>query len=173
MNAPIAIPNAFCSYCGQRHTADTFPKTCTACGQVTYVNPLPVAVALVPVKIGIQPIGLLLVQRGIEPKRGEWALPGGFMERGETWEHAVWRETFEETGISINEASVRLYDQGTTPNSNLLVFGVCDPIDADALLGFEAHGETMGLSALRTVNELAFPMHTRAAHRWLREHRLV
>ena len=42
---------------------------------------------------------VLLVQRKHEPFQGSWALPGGFVEYGETTEHAVMREVQEETGL--------------------------------------------------------------------------
>ncbi|MDD3493531.1 MAG: NUDIX hydrolase [Candidatus Thermoplasmatota archaeon] len=42
---------------------------------------------------------LLLIQRGREPFRGRWALPGGFVEYGETVEAAVVREVREEAGL--------------------------------------------------------------------------
>ncbi len=43
---------------------------------------------------------ILLIKRGNEPFRGQWALPGGFVEYGETTEEAVIREVQEETGIT-------------------------------------------------------------------------
>jgi 8-oxo-dGTP diphosphatase len=44
---------------------------------------------------------LLLVQRGQEPSRGSWSLPGGRVESGESPEAAVAREVLEETGLRV------------------------------------------------------------------------
>ena len=51
---------------------------------------------------------ILWIRRGIEPDRGKWALPGGFMETGETPEQAACRELAEETGIIANPDALTL-----------------------------------------------------------------
>jgi len=44
---------------------------------------------------------VLLVQRGQEPLKGEWSLPGGAVEVGETLEAALAREVHEETSLDV------------------------------------------------------------------------
>ncbi len=43
----------------------------------------------------------LLVRRGSEPLRGEWSIPGGTLELGETLAEGVARELLEETGLVV------------------------------------------------------------------------
>ena len=69
---------------------------CPACATVHYENPLNV-VGTVPVW-GEQ---VLLCQRAIEPRRGFWTLPAGFLELGETTAQGALRETDEEAGAKI------------------------------------------------------------------------
>lgn len=67
----------------------------------SYKYPRP-AVTADCVVFGINPEGerlLLLVQRGNEPFKGMWALPGGFLNMDETLEQCARRELKEETGI--------------------------------------------------------------------------
>jgi len=44
---------------------------------------------------------VLLIKRGIEPHKGEYAIPGGYMDRDETAEDACIREVLEETGLQV------------------------------------------------------------------------
>lgn len=51
----------------------------------------------------LQPGGVLLIRRGKPPGMGNWALPGGAQEVGETAEAAARRELLEETGLEVGE----------------------------------------------------------------------
>ena len=72
---------------------------CTVCSTVHYENPLNV-VGTVPVW-GDSGDEVLLCLRNIEPRRGKWTLPAGFMELGETTAEGAHRETHEEAGAQI------------------------------------------------------------------------
>jgi 8-oxo-dGTP diphosphatase len=48
----------------------------------------------------------LLVERGREPLKGYWSLPGGLVETGELLEAAIVREVFEETGLRVRPSGI-------------------------------------------------------------------
>lgn len=59
----------------------------------------------------------LLIRRGSEPLRGEWSIPGGMLELGESLQQGVARELFEETGLHVRVLEVievfdRIYGKG-------------------------------------------------------------
>jgi ADP-ribose pyrophosphatase YjhB (NUDIX family) len=70
---------------------------CPACATVHYQNPLNVVGTLPVLDDG----RVLLCRRAIEPRRGYWTLPAGFMELGETAAEGAARETAEEAGAQI------------------------------------------------------------------------
>jgi len=72
---------------------------CPACATIHYQNPLNV-VGTVPVW-GPEGEQVLLCLRNIEPRRGKWTLPAGFMELGESTAAGAVRETVEEAGAQI------------------------------------------------------------------------
>ena len=69
----------------------------------TYKYPRPALTAdCVVITKGEMP-EVLLIQRGDEPYKGQWAFPGGFMEMDETMEECAIRELKEETGLELSE----------------------------------------------------------------------
>ncbi|MFE5244777.1 MULTISPECIES: NUDIX domain-containing protein [unclassified Streptomyces] len=159
------MKDSHCGFCGAPYAADTWPRTCAACGHTAYSNPLPVAVALLPVT-GPQGTGLVVITRTIPPHKGGIALPGGYVDRAEDWRHAVVRELREETGIPADETDVRLADALSSPDGHLLLFGLLPRRPADELPPSAPTDETSGYEVLRTPDELAFPLHTRAVRSW-------
>ncbi len=148
--------NSHCSFCGQAfEPAAPWPRTCNRCGQVSYLNPLPVAVALAPVDDG-----LLAVRRGIEPGRGRLALPGGYINLGETWQQACAREVNEETGLTLDPAEIREFAVRSAPDNALLIFGLARPRRLADLLPFTLDAETLECLILKQPEELAFSLHT-------------
>lgn len=155
-----------CSYCGHGFPPDpNWPRTCASCGHTTYANPLPVAVALQPVRDS-SGTGLVVVRRTIEPSRGTLALPGGFIETGETWQNAVVRELGEETRIPADAADVTLAGVLTDLDGHLLVFGLLPVRESSELLAPAPTDETDGWQLIHGPTELGFPLHTEAATGW-------
>jgi ADP-ribose pyrophosphatase YjhB (NUDIX family) len=124
-----------------------------------------VAVCLLPVE-DAGGTALVVIRRAIEPSRGRLALPGGFMEVGESWQRAVVRELEEETRIAASARDVTLADVLTDEAGYLLVFGLLPPRPAADLPPSEPTDETDGHELMCAPAELGFPLHTLAARRW-------
>ena len=104
----IAQSLNFCSNCGSALNLgaidgeDRDRLSCAACGHIAYVNPRLVVTTL-PITDDGQ---LVLLRRGIDPGRGAWAQPGGFLEVDETVHEAAIRETREETGLIVEPGEI-------------------------------------------------------------------
>lgn len=173
MSAP-PVKDRFCSFCGTEFPPPlAYPRTCPSpsCGITLWANPIPVCVLLVPVRDGARR-GLLLLRRGIEPRRGMLALPGGFLEEHETWQEGAARELREELDVTVAPDSLRpSWFTSTAPRPNrVLLFCEAPTLDVTSLPPFTANHETAergvawgpdGLDAL-----MAFPLHHEAARRW-------
>jgi len=155
----------YCTYCGALMARQDWPKKCPSCSLVMYQNPLPVVVTLVPVArhLDLHP-GLLVVQRGIQPGLGQWALPGGYMNFREQWQEASVRETLEETGIQI-VGPHRLLHAKTTEGGRLLLFSIAQAVRHEALDAFKPNDEVTAIKVIQGKRDLplVFPLHTEAA----------
>lgn len=101
----------YCPACGRRlrwrrrPPDDRARLACDACGYVFYLDPK-VSACAIPV-LGER---IYLLRRAIDPGRGRWVFPGGYIERGETVEEAARRETEEEIGLRVDlEGLVGVY----------------------------------------------------------------
>lgn len=117
-------------------------------------NPLPVAVAVVPVAEG----GVVMIERAIAPVG--LAFPGGYIELGERWQDALARELAEETGVRIDADAVRELRVLSAPDGTLLVFGTAPPVPRAALDAFTPDDE---VSAVVVVDgprdDVVFALH--------------
>ena len=152
-------PN-YCAYCGTRFADGPWPRTCEVCERTTWRNPIPVAVIVLPVDAGV-----LLIRRAIEPKKGQLALPGGFVTLGETWQEAGAREVREESGVVVDPKGIREIAVRSAGNS-LLIFGVAPAQRGDRMPTFSNDGETSERLITEEFVELAFPFHTEILRGW-------
>ena len=105
----VRTPIKHCKNCGtavlyrQPDDGDTKNRAvCPACDTVHYENPLNV-VGTVPIwEDTLNKVSkVLLCKRNIEPRKGKWTLPAGFMELEETTAEGAARETLEEAGAQF------------------------------------------------------------------------
>jgi ADP-ribose pyrophosphatase YjhB (NUDIX family) len=95
----------YCAACG--HSLEVRPAfgrdrpTCPSCGWIHFEDPKVAAGVLVE-----QDGKVLLVRRTIEPQRGRWSLPAGFVDAGEDPRRAAEREALEETGLEVEASTI-------------------------------------------------------------------
>jgi len=167
---PYAARNSHCSFCGAYFpNQGTFPRKCIVCENITYSNPLPVSVTMIKVNVSGS-VGLLIVRRGIEPKSGEWAFPGGYLETGESWTEGAAREIREETGILLDPERIKCYSVvNASTTANLLIFNTYDDVLNWEDIKFSPNKEVSGLDVCFMPMELAFPTHTDHLKKYLQE----
>lgn len=130
---------------------------CPACGYIFYRNPTPVAGCVVE-----HDGRIVLVRRGINPGRGKWGLPAGFMEWGETAEEGAMRETTEETGLLVRiERLLGVYSFVNPVGNGVIIFYVATSTGGTLVASDDAeHVETFAPDAL--PDAIAFPTHRQA-----------
>jgi hypothetical protein len=160
-------PHKHCHHCGEPYDfdvreADLWPRTCGACGEAGWRNPLPVVVSIV--RVGN---GLLTVRRDIEPERGKLAFPGGYIDYGETWQEAAARELFEETSnlIDVDPDYFELLGIENAANGNILIFCASKRrwVDDRDIENFKPNLEVSELRVIHTPTKLAWETHTKFA----------
>lgn len=160
----MALVFKFCPLCTTALAPrDVLGKTRNACPSCTFVhwnNPVPVAVVIVPTSVGF-----LLVRRAIEPRKGQVALPGGFVDEMELPADGAKREVFEEAGLVIEIE--RLLDMQLTKGNEILMFYLAKPTDATPVAGPESSEVVVVAHGAPLPADLAFPLHKQAIEDWI------
>jgi len=167
-------PPRFCPNCGGHlserllETEDRPRVVCNQCQRILYLNPKVVSGVIID-----RGGRLLLLRRAIEPRRGTWTFPAGYMEIDETAEQAAIRETEEEVGLKVKAGPlVGVYSRPAPEGPGVLIV---------VFQGRQPRGRVkIGHEVLETRwfdlddipwDELSFPTTHAALRDWLRARR--
>ena len=159
----------YCSRCGREVERKIPPGdnrerfVCGHCGAIHYQNPRIVA--------GCLPIWddrVLLCRRGIEPRKGLWTLPAGFLEVGETVHAGASRETWEEARARVE--ILGLYTLFSVPHiSQVHMFFRARLMDGEYAVGEESLDVRLFEEDAVPWEDLAFPVVTRTLRHYFRD----
>jgi ADP-ribose pyrophosphatase YjhB (NUDIX family) len=133
---------------------------CATCGFILYENPKLLAACIL-----FSGQKVLWVKRARPPYVGLWAMPGGYVELGETVEEAASRELSEETCVVISPGELSVYGVVSIPGINQIFISLIAPLPS---MNFKATEETLdvklaGISDISPA-EYAYPP---GADRWI------
>ncbi len=148
----------YCIQCGnplkEKEIEGKIRKFCSNCGYIHYINPIPI-VAIVVNNNG----KILIVKRGIEPEKGKWVLPGGFVDGDESPVQAAKRELKEETNLEAEDVKlITLVSTKSEMYGPILMLGY----EALNVSGNPAPGDDaveVKFKEIVDLNEIAFKSH--------------
>lgn len=144
---------------------DSFTRDiCNHCGLINYQNPRIIAGVVATLEQeGVEKI--LMCRRAIEPRKGFWTLPAGFMEKGETVAQGAAREAKEEACAEVApNALIGIYNVERI--AQVQMFYRADLVSPDIAVGPES--QEVALMAWDDIpwDELAFPAVYYALQHW-------
>ncbi|NHN54687.1 NUDIX hydrolase [Calidifontibacter sp. DB0510] len=127
----------FCRLCGTAMTTTIPPMedreraTCPSCGYIDYLNPINVVGTVTTHGEGDE-LRILLCRRNIEPRKGFWTLPAGFLELDESVVEGAARETREEAGVNPRMGELFTVIDAVRPGQVHLFFrATADTLEVD------------------------------------------
>lgn len=128
----------YCPQCGMaleiKQMGDRERPVCPECGFIYYMNPI-VAVGTLVEHEG----RVALVLRGVEPERGRWGLPAGYIEADESAEEAAIRETLEEAHLSVElDGLLDAFSFGTGHDRGVLLIYAAHVLSGEIAAGDDA-----------------------------------
>ncbi|QEF96875.1 Nucleoside triphosphatase NudI [Stieleria maiorica] len=136
MSIPIQQAYLHCPRCGGKHDdPGRVPFRCDRCQFAVFFGP----VAAVGGLIVDSENKLLLVRRARNPGKGQWGLPGGFVDSGESVEDALAREVYEETRLRLKRTELLItspnqYDYQGIVTQVIDLFYVCRAVDPTTVI---------------------------------------
>lgn len=139
---------------------------CESCGYIHYENP-----KILVACIATWGDRVLWIKRATEPRKGYWAIPSGFAEKGETPEQAAARELEEETGARIKVESLNLFVVGSLPEISEVYLVYRGELDSDDY-HMTAEAEAVALFSRDEApwGQYAYPAVVEAMHQFYRDH---
>ena len=145
----------YCPLCGHalqtRQVGDRPRRACTNCDYVHFTDP----------KVGVGALVLhdqevLLVRRAMEPERGKWSIPAGYLDHGEDPRLTAVREVAEETGLAVAITAVLdvFYNPPQEGGATIFVLYRAELLGGMLQAGDDA--DEAAFFALHALPELAF-----------------
>lgn len=156
----------YCPRCGH-HLADKFAfgrtrRVCPDCGFVFFREPKVAAGALIE-----RDGAVLLVRRSVDPKKGSWALPAGYMEIDEGPIAAAIRECFEETGVVVRITGLfGVYHVANDPRGAGVVILYRAVLESGEIKAGDDASEVKFFRPSELPDDIAFASTRRALLRW-------
>lgn len=156
----------FCVHCGAamatRDVHGTLRRACGSCSHVHFTDP----------KVGVGVLcvhddRVLLVRRGMDPERGRWALPAGFLDAGEDPREKAALETRQETGITVAVGEVVDVFGGSPGGATMFVLYAARWVAGSPVAGDDA--DDARFFAPDELPDLAFESSRVGVQRWLNQ----
>ncbi len=142
---------------------------CDRCAWRWYANPKPAAAVLLERASPEGDPSVLLLLRALDPGRGAWDLPAGFLDPGESFEAAARREAREEAGIEVELTALAGVYHSPAVNAVTVVYSA-RPLDelAEVVIDFESssHAWVPRSAVAEWLPRLAFPSMAAAVSDW-------
>ncbi len=159
----------YCPQCGNKLQTTLIHgrqrPVCPSCGYVVYLDPKVGAGAVVELDGKV-----VLVRRAMNPMRGHWSLPSGYVERDEAPDQTAVREMEEETGLRVavdNLLNVYSFSHEGTGGRGVLVLYAAHVVGGHLEAGDDA-AEVGTYGPLELPEDIAFDTHIQALRDWRR-----
>ena len=158
----------YCADCGTKTEIQVVAKrplsVCPNCQRIFFRNPKVVVTAL------IEADGLvLLVRRDIEPGRGLWGLPGGYVDWDEHPEQAMKRECEEETGARVEADGLISVQHVIMENEGIVILSYRASLRGADGISAREEVQEVGWFGPNALPPLAFKSHRNVLQAWANE----